>query len=159
MTQADLQAFLVKDLTTYLKDNRHYNSNKELKSLNVYYQDLPKDNIYEETEQFDYFPFVIVEIPDGAIAAFNEPHIVNVNFAVGTVEPEGENCGHFAVFNIINKILEYLTENSSFNKKYTLNYPLKWSVKPDENAEPYYYGVIEASFVIPAITNYIKQEP
>lgn len=156
MTQASLQAFLVKDLGNYLKDYKFCNVSNKYEKINIYFQSLPGDNIYEETEQYDYFPFVIVEIPDGAIESIDTPHNVTVNFIIGTVEYQSADNGHFDVFTIINKILEYLTEKSSFNNKYTLNFPIKWQVNPDENAEPYFYGVVETSFTIPSITQYVK---
>lgn len=158
MTQALLQAFLVKDLKNFLKDCKYDNQSGVKTAVNVFYQDLPNDNKYEETAQVDYLPFVIVEIPDGTLASADEPHTVTVNFVIGTVDPTGSFDGYFDVFALINKILEYLCQKSSFNKKFMLNYPVKWSVKPDENAEPFYYGVVETSFIIPAISYYIKEQ-
>ena len=83
---------------------------------------------------------------------------MTINFVIGTVEPTGSIDGYLDVFAVINKLLEYLTEKSSFNKKYTLNYPVKWTVSTNETADPYFYGQIETSFVIPAISQYTKQE-
>lgn len=164
MIPEKLQDCLIEELKSGFKDIKYKNLKGELTEISVYKQNLPSIK-YEEQEE-NRFPCIVVELKSGETAAENEKQTCKVNFIIGTVNAIcKENDGKInwegndvsAVFSIINKITEIISEEGLFNNyNFEFQYPINWDVVDDET-DPFSYGSVESNWNVPGLVRKNKE--
>ncbi|MBM7580011.1 hypothetical protein [Jeotgalibacillus terrae] len=146
MIQLELQSELKRRLENTFQDVFFNDLAGNRVPLNVYEQNLPK----KQSEEEEFFPFVIVKLLEAEKKKEKEPYITSVGFVIGTVDSDVYNQGYRDTANIINRIIENLEKQPIVKGQFTLSGPLKW-VLHEEDTGSYYFGAVEASFETPEL--------
>lgn len=165
-----LQSDLADELGEILKDIRLKNPQGELSRINVFEQLLPMpqasdmDGIPPELLENgladgqtvpDPYPYVIVRIDEGEIKDADSAQMVTVDLLTGIYDPDCRKQGHKDVLNIMAKIYERFAKQPVLNGKYTIQYPILWTLQ-DEEVYPFYFGGMKLIFETASI---IREDP
>lgn len=165
MVAAFLQSELVDELKEILKNMKLKNPQGEMTSINIIEQLLPmpepldlekippeilENGLVEEQTALDPYPYILVRIEDGEIKDENSAQKVNIWLLIGIFEKAYDKQGHKDILNIIAKIYERFAKFPVLNGKYTIQYPIVWSLQ-DADYYPFYFGDMNLSFEIAAV--------
>ena len=165
MTAAFLQEELAEELGKILSGIRLRNPQGEMSSIHIFEQLLPmpepsdeekipeellENGLAEEQTVPDPYPYVIVRIGDGEIKDENSAQEANITLLIGTYEPDYDKQGHKDVLNIIAKVYERFVKMPVLNGKYTIQYPVLWTL-PEEESYPFYFGGMNLTFETAAV--------
>lgn len=154
MIASFLQDDLIEELKRIFKDFVLINKSGEKSALKVYPQviaipqsknqkDLPieqlENGLADDKTEDEPFPYILVRISDGEIADESSAQTVNTILIIGVYEESHDNSGHKDVMNIIQKIYERFAKKPNLANKYTLLYPIEWTLQ-DEESYPYFFG-------------------
>lgn len=160
-----LQDALVKELERIFKGFLLRNPQGEMSKINIFCQGLPipeatyqpdipaeqlENGLVQEITREDPYPYIIVRIDDGEIADEASTQTVNTLLLVGVYDDGYDRQGEKDVLNIIAKIYERFAKMPVLNKKYTMQYPIQWTLQ-DEDTYPYYFGGMSLKWEIAAI--------
>lgn len=109
--------------------------------------ELLENGLAEEQTAPDPYPYIIVRIADGEIKDENSAQDANVTLLFGIYEPDYDKQGHKDILNIIAKIYERFAKYPVLNGKYTIQYPILWTLQ-DEESYPFYFGGMNLTFEI-----------
>lgn len=165
MVATFLQSDLADELKKILKDFRLKNPKGESCSVNIFEQFLPmpepadageippeflENGLIDQKTAPDPYPYIIVRVDDGEIADENSAQMVNITLIIGTYDPDYDKQGHKDTLNIISKIYERFAKMPVLNGKYTIQYPILWTLQ-DEESYPFYFGGMNLAFEIAAV--------
>ena len=165
MVATFLQDDLAEELKGILKGFLLKNPQGEKTNINVFEQLLPmpepaaqeeappellENGLAEEQTAPDPYPYILVRIADGEIEDENSAQKVNLTLLMGIYEPDYDKQGHKDILNIIAKIYERFAKYPVLNGKYTIQYPILWTLQ-DEESYPFYFGGMNLTFEIAAI--------
>lgn len=165
MVATFLQSELADELKKILSDLRLKNPQGERVSINIFEQLLPmpepldqgeialellENGLAEEQTAPDPYPYILVRIADGEIEDENSAQKVNLTLLIGIYEPDYDKQGHKDILNIIAKIYERFAKFPVLNGKYTIQYPILWTLQ-DEESYPFYFGGVNLAFEIAAV--------
>lgn len=165
MVAAFLQSELTEELKKILSGFQLKNPQGEKSNINIYEQLLPmpeslnqgeiapellENGLADEQTDPDPYPYIIVKIEDGEIKDENSAQMVNITLLIGIYEPDYDKQGHKDILNIVAKIYERFAKMPVLNGKYTLQYPILWTLQ-EEETYPYYFGGISLIFEIAKI--------
>lgn len=165
MVATFLQQELADELKKIFGGFRLKNPQGEESELNIFEQLLPmpeptaqeevppellENGLAEEQTAPDPYPYIIVRIADGEIKDENSAQDANITLLFGTYEPDYNKQGHKDILNIIAKIYERFAKYPVLNGKYTIQYPILWTLQ-DEESYPFYFGGMNLTFEIAAI--------
>ena len=165
MVATFLQSELAGELKKIFSDFRLKNPQGEKENINIFEQLLPmpealdqgeiapellENGLADEQTAPDPYPYIIVRIADGEIKDENSTQEANVTLLIGIYEPDYDKQGHKDVLNIIAKIYERFAKFPVLNGKYTIQYPILWTLQ-DEESYPFYFGGMNLTFEIAAI--------
>ena len=165
MVATFLQSELAEELKKILSGFELKNPQGERVSINIFEQILPmpkpldpeeiapellENGLAEEQTAPDPYPYIIVRIADGEIEDENSAQKVNVNLLIGVFEPDYDKQGHKDILNMIARIYERFAKFPVLNGKYTIQYPILWTIQGEESY-PFYFGGVSLDFEIAAI--------
>jgi len=165
MVASFLQSDLADELRKVLDGFRLMNPLGEIAGINVFEQRLPmpelrvqeeippellENGLAEEQADPDPYPYVIVRVEDGEIKDESSAQTVNVTLLIGTYDPESGKQGHKDILSIIAKIYERFAKVPVLGGKYTIQYPILWSLQ-EEESYPFYVGGMYLSFETAAV--------
>lgn len=117
-------------------------------------EDIPpeilENGFFEEQTAPDPYPYIIVQMNNGEIVDVNSAQIVELTLIIGIYDSDYQKQGHKDILNIIAKIYERFGKQPILNGKYTIQYPILWSLQ-DEESYPYYFGGMRLLFEIAAV--------
>ena len=150
MIPTQLQDALVKELSRLFKDFKLKSPNKnEMVELTILPQDLPIIYKYEDDEENEPFPYMIVKLDSGNIDD-GEAHKVKVLILIGIFDNNENKQGYRDVLNIIDRIYIRFGKDRMLDHQYEVEWPFRWQLYEDDT-HPYYFGGIEMSFNIPSV--------
>ena len=165
MVATFLQSELADELKNILSDFRLKNPQGEPSKINIFEQLLPmlelleheeiapellENGLAEEQTAPDPYPYIIVRTADGEIEDENSAQQVNLTLLIGIFDPDYNKQGHKDILNIISKVYERFAKCPILNGKYTIQYPILWTLQ-DEESYPFYFGGMNLTFEIAAI--------
>lgn len=165
MVAAFLQSELAEELKRIFSDVRLKSPRGGKSSINIFEQFLPmpepldqgetapellENGLAEEQTAPDPYPYILVRIADGEIEDENSAQKVNITLLIGTFEPDYDKQGHKDILNIIARIYERFAKFPVLNGKYTIQYPVLWTLQ-DEESYPFYFGGAYLAFEIAAV--------
>ena len=150
MIPANLQTGLTNRLREIFSDFRLKNPNGEETNLNIYEQNLPQ---LDADNDISFYPYIVVKLADGEVIDETSLHKIKVLFIVGVFDDALDNQGDKDIVSIIQKMMEGLQKNPIIEKKFTLSYPLRWTIH-EEDVYPFYFGGVETYWE----TNPIQRE-
>jgi len=143
-----LQSFLVEETKRLFDGFTLKNIKGEESPLKVYPQHLPAKKNQNDTE---HYPHIIVRLLDGEDPQEMYPNQCRVHFYFGVVDKTSDYQGYLDSLNMVQKLYDHLMRKRLFDKKYTVEYPVKWSVT-EEDYYPYYYAGLETVWTIGKVT-------
>lgn len=165
MVAAFLQDDLVAELKYILRDFRLKDPKGNLSEIHIFSQNLPlpesktQDNLpiemlenglADDITTEDPYPYIIVRIEDGEIKDEASAQKVSTQLIIGIYDDAYEKQGQKDVLNIIADIYERFAKLAVLNYRYTIQYPILWTLQ-EEESYPYYYGGMQLSWEIAAI--------
>ncbi|MCM1220571.1 MAG: hypothetical protein NC548_39400 [Lachnospiraceae bacterium] len=165
MVATFLQNELADELKRILSDIQLKTPQGGKSSINIFEQLLPmpepsgqeeiapellENGLAEEQTAPDPYPYIVVRIADGEIEDENSAQKVNLTLLIGIYEPDYDKQGHRDILNIIAKIYERFAKFPVLNGKYTVQYPILWTLQ-DEESYPFYFGGVNLGFEVAAI--------
>ena len=165
MVAAFLQSELAEELKNILSDFRLKNPQGEKHKINIFEQLLPmpepldqseiapeilESGLVDEQTAPDPYPYILVRMVDGEIEDENSAQKVNLTLIIGIYEPDYDKQGHKDILNVIAKIYERFAKFPVLNGKYTIQYPILWTLQ-DEESYPFYFGGMNLTFEIAAV--------
>jgi hypothetical protein len=148
MIPSFLQDFLVKELKNLFESLNLKNAKGEDSSLNIYPQYLPAKKGQKDS---DHFPFITVKIVDGEDPNETDANTCRIMLMVGVYDPSEDYQGYKDVLNLLQKMYQHLMNNKIFDKKYEVEYPIKFTLT-DEDFQPYFFGALDTSWNIGKVT-------
>ena len=160
-----LQSELTEELRKIFSDFRLKNPQGDSSGIKIFEQLLPmsesgesevippevlENGLAEEQTIPDPYPYIIVRIEDGEIKDEDSAQEVNVTLLIGVYEPDYDKQGHKDILNIIAKVYERFAKIPILNGKYTIQYPILWTLQ-EEESYPYYFGGMTLIFEIAAL--------
>lgn len=118
----------------------------EESGLNIFEFGLPIEMTKEDSGK--KFPYILITLTDGYIQGV-EAHKVCVHLLIGVYDDGRGNQGKSWVLNIINDICERFLVDPVLEGRYYADDEVKWAID-DEERYPYYYGMVEMVFNLPA---------
>lgn len=165
MVAALLQDDLAEELKEILKEFRLKNPQGQLSEVNIFQQNLPipeslvredipeemlENGLAEDITAEDPYPYIVVKIEDGEIKDESSAQTVNTILQIGVFEDAFKKQGHKDVLNIISDIYERFAKRPVLNGRYTVQYPVLWTLQ-EEESYPYYYGGLYLSWEVAAV--------
>ena len=165
MVATFLQSELAAELKEILSGIRLKNPKGESSSINIYEQLLPmpeplpqgeiapellENGLAEELTAPDPYPYIVVRIAEGEIKDENSAQEVSVTLLLGAFEPDYNKQGHKDILNIIARVYERFAKFPVLNGKYTVQYPILWTLQ-DEESYPFYFGGMNLAFEVAAV--------
>jgi len=165
MVATFLQQEMADELKKILKDFRLKSPQGGKSEINIFEQFLPipepaeqeesspellENGLVEEQTAPDPYPYITIRISDGEIKDENSAQDVNVTLLFGIYEPDYAKQGHKDILNMIAKIYERFAKFPVLNGKYTIQYPILWTLQ-DEESYPFYFGGMYLTFEIAAV--------
>jgi len=165
MVAAFLQSGLADELKKILSGFRLKTPQGGKSNINIFEQLLPmpeplnqeeipleilENGLAEEQTVSDPYPYIVVRIADGEIEDENSAQKVNLTLLIGIYEPDYDKQGHKDILNIIARIYERFAKFPVLNGKYTIQYPILWTLQ-DEECYPFYFGGMNLVFEIASI--------
>ena len=165
MVAALLQDDLADELKEILKDFRLKDPRGNLSGVNVFRQNLPipeslmqedipeellENGLADDITAEDPYPYIVVNVADGEIKDESSAQTVNTVLQIGVFEDAFEKQGHKDVMNIISDIYERFAKRPVLNGRYTVQYPVLWTLQ-EEESYPYYFGGIYLSWEVAAV--------
>lgn len=143
-----LQDFLVKELKDLFNNFKLKNAKNEDSNLNIYPQYLPAKKGQKDV---DHFPFITVKITEGEDPNEGDANTCRIMLMVGIYDPSEDYQGYKDVLNILQRMYEHLMMNKVFDKKYEVEYPIKFTLT-DEDFQPYFFGALDTNWNIGKVT-------
>jgi hypothetical protein len=140
----ELQDGLEKRMVEALKELRFCNPNNEYVALNIFKQHLPK----KENNNDEHLPYLLIQLLEGQQDNEDDPQKVQVIFIAGIYDEQDTFQGYRDVSTVLQKVVENLKRNPVIDKRFELNYPIRWAFH-DEDTFPYYFGALETVWDIP----------
>lgn len=165
MVATFLQDDLIEELKEILKDFKLKTPTGALSEINIFAQNLPvpealeqenlsreqlESGLADEITAADPYPYIIVRIEEGEIKDEFSAQTVNTLLIIGVYENAYDKQGQKDVLNIIAKIYERFAKRDLLNKRYTLQYPITWTLQ-EEESYPYYFGGMSLGWETAAI--------
>lgn len=165
MVASLLQDDLVEELKVIFDGFHLSDPEGKLSGINIYPQNLPipeseeqKDIPIEQLEnglandktKEDPYPYIIVRVADGEIEDAASAQRVSTTLLIGVYDDSYEKHGSKDVMNIIQKIYTRFAKKPVLNGKYTIQYPISWTLQ-DEESYPFYFGGISLEWETAAI--------
>ena len=165
MVATFLQDDLVEELKEILQGFRLKNPYGESCEINIFSQNLPVPESLEQTnipiEQLENgliedittqepYPYIIVRIEDGEIKDESSSQIVNMNLLIGVYDDSYKKQGYKDVLNVIQKIYERFAKMPVLKGKYTMQYPIAWTLQ-EEETYPFYFGGMNLDWEVAVI--------
>lgn len=148
MNPLELQNELVEELERLFEDDRFPDISGKEVPIKVFRQTTPVPQSDEEEDE--PIPYLIVHLNDGEQRVSKDSqNVVNLAVVVGIYDRVEENQGHKRVVDVIFKIQERFSKNPKLRRA-AFTGDFRWSVK-DDGYYPYFFGVCEMEFYIPAI--------
>lgn len=149
MTPLLLQALLKKRIEKTTESLKLKNAQGEEKQIQVFEQRLPvKVKSNSRNPESEFYPCTIVYLDEGERTDLDSPNQVKVFLVVGVYDDNFDNQGYRDAMNIVEKIIQDLERNPTFDNLFEMKHPLKWKYSDEENG-PYHFAWIEANFEIP----------
>lgn len=143
MTPQILQEELKEVIKEATKNMSFTNPDGEKSGLNIFFQDLPKQETDEDAEPY---PYCIIRLVNGTTNAVNEDkNSVRVLILFGIYDNDVKNKGHITVLSIIQKIAERFSKDNEM-KTFIQNGSIEWAID-DEDAFPYFFGGMDMTFI------------
>ncbi|MCI2105407.1 MAG: hypothetical protein LKK00_01620 [Intestinimonas sp.] len=157
MTQEFLQDAIVEDLKGFFSRYQLTNSLGVEREIKVYPHDAPIRQGDDEAQDPEAppEPYVIVRTMGGGVQDENSPHVVEIVLVVCVYDRDPERQGYRDALHIVNEIYRHYAANGIVGKRYSLQYPIKWTT-PDDDTHPYYFAAMALNFEAPAV---IKEVP
>ncbi|MBT2717548.1 hypothetical protein [Bacillus sp. ISL-57] len=150
MIPIDLQAGLKTRLEAEFANRTFKNPNNQDVPLNVFEQHLPQ----KKKEDLSLYPYVIIQLSEGTQVTEVSSEDIKIMFIIGIYDIDSSNQGYREVTRIINRITTNLTLNPLVNRKFEMNYPIKWTIY-EEDVAPYFFGGIETTW---AVSTFSRQD-
>ncbi|MFS0766040.1 hypothetical protein [Peribacillus phoenicis] len=150
MIPIDLQAGLKTRLEAVFANRTFKNPNNQDVPLNVFEQHLPQ----KKKEDLSLYPYVIIQLNEGTQVTDVSSEDIKIMFIIGIFDNDSSNQGYREVTRIINRITTNLTLNPLVNRKFEMNYPIKWTIY-EEDVAPYFFGGIETTW---AVSTFSRQD-
>lgn len=165
MVAAFLQDDLAAELKKILKGFRLKDPQGNLSEIHIFEQDLPmpeplkqdgipiealENGLADEITAKDPFPYILIRIEDGEIKDEASAQTINTNLIIGIYDNSYDKQGHKDVLNIIADIYERFAKMAVLGSRYTIQYPIIWTLQ-EEASYPYYYGGMQLSWEAAAI--------
>lgn len=149
MTPFVLQDALVEELKRLFADSTYLNAQQELAGLNIYAQNLP---VKDEEGDRDHFPFILVRMGEITDQGNEVQSSCNMLLSVGIVDESLDMQGERTIQNIIQRIRQRFVAHPILNRMFELDFPLTSSLFDEEDLSPYFFGYVNMTWKIPAIT-------
>jgi hypothetical protein len=143
-----LQDYLVEETKRLFGGFTLKNINGVVVPLNIYPQFLPARKGKKDADQY---PFLVVQLIDGEDPNELDPNQCRVLFYCGVCDDDVNYQGYHDCLNVMQRLYEHLMSKRIFDHKYTVEYPIKWSVT-EEDFYPYYYGGLETNWTVGKIS-------
>lgn len=114
--------------------------------INIFQYGLPIEKA--NGDPVKKFPYVLIELMEGAIPDSVEEQRVNVQLLIGLYDNDDNNHGKKQVLNVINDICERFLKNPVL-KIYHADEKITWLLDT-EDVHPYHYGAVLMEFYIPS---------
>lgn len=165
MVAALLQDSLAAELGGIFKGFRLKDPRGNQSGINIFRQNLPvpesmgqenippemlENGLAEDITAEDPYPYIIVKIEDGEIKDEASAQTVNTILQIGVFEDDFRKQGHKDVLNIIADIYGRFARCPVLDGRYTLQYPILWTLQ-EEESYPYYYGGMYLSWETAAL--------
>ncbi len=152
MTQELLQDALVDDLRDLFSHSRRENSLGLNRAVQVFAYDVP---IREgDDEGLDPAaapePYILVRTMGGSIQETSAPLMVEIVLVICVYDRDPNRQGYRDTLHILNELSLHFATNGIVGRRYSLQYPLKWS-SPDEDTHPYYFAAMSLHFEAPPL--------
>ena len=148
MTAVDLQDELVKELGKLFENHKYKTTGGERVALNIYAQDLPAEQSYDDA---DPSPYLIVRIDSGKDSGEKDSfNTVTVVIVAEVYDDNPNKQGYRDVIAIIQKIYARFHKDPSLNNTAVYSGAFDWDVQ-DGTYYPYFIGACVMDFHIPAI--------
>ena len=137
----------------------------ELSKIHIFCQGLPipgvteqidipveqlENGLAQEITREDPYPYIIVRIDEGEITDEASAQTVNTLLLAGVYDDRYDRQGAKDILNIIAKIYERFAKMPVLGGKYTVQYPIQWTLQ-DEDTYPYYFGGMSIKWETAAI--------
>lgn len=139
-----LQDFLVEEVKRLFNGFTLKNVGNEEVSINVYPQFLPAIKNKKDTA---HYPFIVVKLIDGGDLNELDPNKCRVLFYCGIFDDSEDYQGYRDSLNVIQKLYDHFMRYRVFDNKYSIEYPIKWSVT-EEDYYPFFYAGLETTWTI-----------
>jgi len=143
-----LQDYMVDEVKQLFSGFTLKNAKGEEALLNVYPQYLPARKGQKDIE---HYPFIVVQLLDGGDDSELDPNQCRILFYCGIFDDDNKYQGHRDCVNVMQRLYTHLMTHRVFDKKYQVEYPIKWSLT-EEDFYPYYYGGLETIWTVGKIT-------
>lgn len=144
MIPTDLQSSLRNRIIKIFEGDLFKNPDGVYVPMQVFEQHLPQ----KESKEQNFYPYVIVQLNTGEQKAELEQHKAPILFIIGVYYDGKDNQGHKEVMGIINKLFENFSKFPMQDKRYEIDFPLRWGLH-EEDVAPYYYGAVETTWKLP----------
>jgi len=126
----------------------------DLSNINIFKQLLPmpeasdqgdilpeqlENGLVNELTELDPYPYVLVRVSDGEIADEASAQTINVMLLMGVYDYNFNKNGHKDIMNMIQKIYERFAKVPVLCGRYTIQYPISWTLQ-EEESYPFYFG-------------------
>lgn len=148
MTPLMLQDALVEEIKNLFAEDRFKAPGDRMVPINVFSQSLP---IQESDEDEDPVPYIIVRLSKGIDEGTAESNnTVKLVVIVGLYDMDPNAQGHRDLLHVIGTLYERFQKKPCLAGKYVFTGAFEWAIQED-GYFPYYFGVAEMLFNIPAI--------
>ena len=148
MTPLMLQDDLVDEIKKLFSEMKFKAPGNRQVPINVFPQDLP---VAESDDDADPIPYIIVRISKGIDDGKSDSnHTVKTYIIAGLYDDNPNSQGYRGLLNIFSKIYERFKKNPCLADRYVHTGLFEWEIQED-GYYPYFFGVVEMDFNIPAI--------
>lgn len=140
MIPVNLQKGLIQRLEEIFSQFKLKNPNNEDVNINIFEQHLPQSE--SDDDDVSLYPYIIVKLADGEQENETSAHKIKVLFVIGVFDDSYDNNGYQDVVNIVQKLIAGLKSKPIIEKKFVLDYPMRWLVH-EEDVYPFFFGGVE----------------
>lgn len=165
MVASFLQDELAEELKVIFDGFHLKDPDGNLSEINIFAQNLPmpesaaqeevpieqlENGLADDVTKEDPYPYIVVRVEDGEIEDPASAQKVSTMLLIGVYDDSYEKHGHKDVMNIIQKIYARFAKVPVLNGKYTIQYPISWTLQ-EEESYPFYFGGISLEWETAAI--------
>lgn len=146
MTEIDLVDGLVKEVRQALGGVKLRSSKGNQIPVNVYAQNLPAK---EERDDEKMYPHVLVCFDGEQTDSAEDPVFADIYFFIGIIDREKDKQGFRDVLQIAGLIYQHIFRKGIVAGAFSPEYPYRVQLQ-DDDTYPYFYGLIESRWKLPA---------